>query len=184
MLLGAQGLLGRSTGLQPAPEPTAHLSGNSTKKAAFRKRPKLQSAATSQWEWKPGSVLTTHLRTSVWRQEGTVREQSTLHGTSANSHEGCLRPSGKVCGLLWTMGRKGGARGGQRPADGTLPSRGLHHHPQARCQLPTRPPAYGPQGHKHPRILLPWHDGAWGTRRPPVQLHSPSDRMGTELSRS
>ena len=66
----AGGLLGRRAWLRPLPEPAAHLSGNSTKKAAFRKRPKLQSAATSQCERKPGSVLTTHLRTSVWEGRG------------------------------------------------------------------------------------------------------------------
>ena len=49
----------------PLPKPASHLSGNSMKKAAFRKRPKLHSAATSQWERRPGSVLTTHLSTSV-----------------------------------------------------------------------------------------------------------------------
>lgn len=51
-----------------------HLSGNNRKNAAFRKRPKLQSVATSQWERKPGSVLTTHLRTSVWEIKGTVSQ--------------------------------------------------------------------------------------------------------------
>lgn len=70
MLSRAQGLLGQSAWLQPVPEAAAHLSGNSRKKAAFKKRPKLQSAATSQWERKPGSVLTTHLRTSVWEARG------------------------------------------------------------------------------------------------------------------
>lgn len=64
-----QGPLGSRLGLRPLPKP-AHRSGNSTKKAAFRKRPKLQSAATSQWERKPGSVLTTHLRMSVWEKRG------------------------------------------------------------------------------------------------------------------
>lgn len=67
---GGQGLLGRRAWLWPLVLLTTHLSGNSTKKVAFRKRPKLQSVATSQWDRKPGSVLTTHLRTSVWRERG------------------------------------------------------------------------------------------------------------------
>lgn len=50
MLLGAEGLPGQKAGLRPLPERAAHLSGNSMKKAAFRKRPTLQNAATSQWE--------------------------------------------------------------------------------------------------------------------------------------
>lgn len=72
MCSGAKGLLRRAQGarLRPLPRWAAHLSGSSTKKAAFRKRPKLQSAATSQWERRPGSVLTTHLRTSVWEGRG------------------------------------------------------------------------------------------------------------------
>lgn len=37
-----------------------HLSGSSTKKIALRKCPKLQTAATSQWERRLGSVFTTH----------------------------------------------------------------------------------------------------------------------------
>lgn len=44
---------------------------------------------------------------------------------------GCLRVSGKVCGLLWTMGGEGSSRwaeGGRW----TLPHWGLHHHLQAR----------------------------------------------------
>lgn len=57
---------GAAAGLGPA----AHLSGSSRKKAAFRKRPKLQNAATSQWERRPGSALTTHLRRSVCRAGG------------------------------------------------------------------------------------------------------------------
>lgn len=77
--LAGEGLCGR----RAVPRPRAsgfqgqvHLSGNSTKKAAFRKRPKLQSAVTSQWEWKPGLLLTTHLRTSVCREEGTVENRA------------------------------------------------------------------------------------------------------------
>lgn len=82
--LQEEGLCGRKGSARRAvPRPRAswfqgqvHLSGNSTKKAAFRKRPKLQSAVTSQWEWKPGLLLTTHLRTSVCRKEGTVENRA------------------------------------------------------------------------------------------------------------
>lgn len=42
-----------------------HLSGKSTKKMAFKKWPKLQMAATSQWEQRLGSVFTTHFVMSV-----------------------------------------------------------------------------------------------------------------------
>lgn len=83
------------------PEPASHLSGNSMKKAAFRKRPKLQSAATSQCERRPGSVLTTHLSTSVWEGRGHCQGAGDAvppHPRRPCRLTGCLRSS-------WTKAR-------------------------------------------------------------------------------
>lgn len=76
MLSGAEGLPRKGAVRRPLPKPAAHLSGSSMKNAAFRKRPQLQSAATSQWERRPGSVLTTHLSTSVWEGRGGSQLES------------------------------------------------------------------------------------------------------------